>query len=290
MITSEVIKKDMSKSLERLIQEVGIIEKSKLSIDKIESLITEYKGLNESLLKKANSLEKFGFTNTPTYKNKEVIEGKIKEFNEKIDVLTNEINKKYELDGLIAEYNLEYPSYKFIPKSVMLDVMKKYDLVLSNTCLYGKEIPDYAIEVMEMFKYKVIKKDIFIDVKYRPVFTLNSAEPQEKLLDYISVRDSDSVLGKRESNYVESNLKIIAPQDHFNIPIITSGSRRIPLFKMDDNTREIKINTPALEEEIRNNQKVLDPILALEVDGGYIVLHAWDEEAKIPEIQNVNLN
>ena len=105
MITSEVIKKDMSKSLERLIQEVDIIEKSKLSIDKIESLITEYKGLNESLLKKANSLEKFGFTNTPTYKNKEVIEGKIKEFNEKIDVLTNEINKKYELDGLIAEYN-----------------------------------------------------------------------------------------------------------------------------------------------------------------------------------------
>ena len=145
---------------------------------------------------------------------------------------------------------------------------------------------------MEMFKYKIKRKEIFIDIRYR----VGIVEVQEgkldkaQVLNYISVRDAESILGKKEVNYVQSNLKIIAPKDHYSIQMIKSGSRLIPLFKIDEETRNIIINTEALEEEIKNNQKVLDPILALEVEGGYIILHAWDEEAYIPEIQNPNFN
>ena len=87
MITSTTIKMDMNHSLEVLLKEIDIIEKSKSSISKIKENIENYKQLNTELLAKAATLEKFGFTSTPTYKNKGIIEDKVKEFNEKIEVL-----------------------------------------------------------------------------------------------------------------------------------------------------------------------------------------------------------
>lgn len=280
VITSHTIKMDMNSSLERLLEEVGIIHNSETRIKDYEDKIAAYKAENDRLIKKAEDLEKFGFINTPTPKNKAIIDAEIAEVNKKIEALKFEIREKKWLEQTVAKYALEYPTFKFIPSSTMVEIMKKYNLTLGETCMYSKEIPSIALDILNGFKNKIKQEKFFIDSRI-----------VRGQLTYFSVRPSESVLGvDKQSNYIKSNLKIIAPESHFTNWIIESNGIQIPTFIVNEETREYEINMAKLNAEVKKNTEVLDPILCLEVEEGYIVLHAWDEEAYIPEIRNTILN
>lgn len=289
VITSHTIKMDMNSSLERLLKEVGIIQNSETRIKDLESKIEGYKAENAKLLKKAQDLEAFGFTNTPTPKNKGIIDENIANISQEIESLKKEIREKKWLEETVAKYSLEYPTFKFIPTETMIKVMKKYDLILGETCVYAKEIPNQALDILHGFKNKIKQEKYFIDARFSsPRFNSGETNP---VLTYFSVRKSESVLGyEKKVNYIKSNLKIIAPESHFENRMIQSGSIQIPTFVINEDTREYEINLAKLNAEVKKNTEVLDPILCLEVDEGYIVLHAWDEEAHIPEIKNTILN
>ena len=77
--------------------------------------------------------------------------------------------------------------------------------------------------------------------------------------------------------------------------IITAGTHLAPTIKVAEAAKVIEnaqrdINIAFVNELAKIEREVLDPIACLEVDGGYIILHAWDEEAHIPEIKNDILN
>jgi hypothetical protein len=280
VITSHTIKMDMNSSLEKLLNEVGIIHNSETKIKDYQDKIAAYKAENERLIKKANDLNRFGFVNTPTPKNKEIIDAQIGEYTKMIDDLKAEIREKKSLEQTVAKYSLEYPTFKFIPTDTMIKIMKKYDLVLGETCMYSKEIPTIALDILNGFNSKIKQEKFFID-----------ARSVAGNLTYFSLRPSESVLGvEKKSNYIKSNLKIIAPESHFTNWIIESNGEKIPTFIVNEKTREYEINMAKMAELVKKNTEVLDPILCLEVEEGYIVLHAWDEEAHIPEIRNTILN
>ena len=279
VVTSEVIKMDMNHSVEKLLKEVGIVEKSTEQIGELRDKISRFREANASLIKKADNLIDFGFGNTPTARNKAKIEGEVSSLKSRILHLQEKISEHEYLNALDARYKLEFPTYKFIPRGTMIEIMHKYDLILGETCVYGKEIPNYAITIMEMFKKQIQRVEYYIDKRF-----------SRGNLTYFSVRLSESVLGEKKVNYVKSNLKIIAPESHFVNEMIETNGIRVPQFIVHPETREFEINVDKLNELVRQNTEVLDPILALEVEGGFIVLHAWDEEALIPEIQNPFLN
>lgn len=279
-ITSHTIKMDMNSSLDKLLKEVGIIQNSETRISDLENKINAYKAENDKLLKKAEGLQSFGFINTPTPRNKVIIDGEISKVSREIESIRNEIREKKWLEETVAKYAIEYPTFKFIPTTTMIQVMKKYDLVLGETCVYSKEIPDLALDILVGFKNKIKQHKFFIDARIT-----------KGQLTYFSVRPSESVLGEdKESNYIKSNLKIIAPESHFKNEEFISNGVAIPMFSVNEDTRDYEINLAKLNAEVKANTEVLDPILCLEVDEGYIVLHAWDEEAHIPEIRNTILN
>lgn len=145
---------------------------------------------------------------------------------------------------------------------------------------YSKEIPDLALDILVGFKNKIKQHKFFIDARIT-----------KGQLTYFSVRPSESVLGEdKQSNYIKSNLKIIAPESHFKNEEFVSNGVAIPMFSVNEDTRDFEINLARLNAEVKSNTEVLDPILCLEVEEGYIVLTAWDEEAYIPEIINTFLN
>jgi hypothetical protein len=280
VITSHTIKMDMNSSLEKLLKEVGIVQNSETRIKDYQDKIAAYKAENEKLIKKAEDLKRFGFVNTPTPKNKAIIDDRIAEVDKKIETLKFEIREKKWLEQTVAKYAIEYPTFKFIPTDTMIEIMKKYDLTLGETCMYSKEIPSIALDILNGFKSKIKQEKYFIDSRI-----------VRGQLTYFSVRSSESVLGtEKQTNYIKSNLKIIAPESHFTNWIIESNGIQIPTFVVNEDTREYEINMAKLNAEVKKNTEVLDPILCLEVDEGYIVLHAWDEEAYIPEIKNTILN
>lgn len=280
IVTSDTIKLDMNSSLERLLKEVGIVQNTETKIKDLEIKIGTYVAENARLLQKAQDLDSFGFINTPTLKNKEKIDAQIDIINGEIKSLTDEIANKKALEKTVAKYSLEYPSFKFIPSQTMVEIMKKYDLTLGETCVYKKEIPELALDILKGFHSKIKQHKFFIDARHTG-----------DKLTFFSVRPSESVLGvDKKSNYIKSNLKIIAPESHFENRMIQSGGIEIPTFRVNEDTREYEINLAKLNAEVKANTEVLDPILCLEVEEGYIVLHAWDEEAHIPEIKNTILN
>ena len=279
-ITSETIKMDMNSSLEKLLKEVGIIQNSETRISDLENKIKIYRDENEKLIEKAIDLETLGFINTPTPKNKAIIDEKSTQIALEIKAIRDEINEKKWLEQTIAKYSLEFPSFKFIPTNTMIQVMKKYDLVLGETCVYSKEIPDIALDILKGFKNKIKQHKFFIDSRMA-----------KGALTFFSVRPSESVLGEdKQSNYIKSNLKIIAPESHFKNEVLVSNGVKIPMFFVNEDTREYEINLAKLNAEVKKNTEVLDPILCIQVDEGFIVLAAWDEEAHIPEIRNTILN
>ena len=190
------------------------------------------------------------------------------------------------MEQTVAKYSLEYPTFKFIPTETMIEVMKKYDLVLGETCVYAKEIPNIALDILAGFTSKIKQKKFFIETKFG-----GRRGNTEQGLTHFSKRHAESILGSdKPFNYIESNLKIIAPESHFQNEIISTNGENIPKFIVNEDTRGFELNMAKLNEMVKKNTEVLDPILCLEVDEGYIVLHAWDEEAHIPEIRNTILN
>lgn len=285
-ITSHTIKMDMNSSLERLLKEVGIIHNSENRIKDLEEKVEAFKAENEKLLNKAQGLQEFGFINTPTPKNKSIIDSEISKVSDQINELKEEIREKRYLEDTVAKYSLEYPTFKFIPTETMIEIMKKYNLVLGETCIYKKEIPNIALDILAGFTNKIKQKKFFIDAKFA-----NRRTSSEPVLTYFSKRPAESMLGtEKPFNYIESNLKIIAPESHFENQVIKTNGEDIPKFIVNEDTRGYELNLAKLNEVVKNNAEPLDPILALEVDEGFIVLHAWDEEAHIPEIRNTFLN
>lgn len=84
-----------------------------------------------------------------------------------------------------------------------------------------------------------------------------------------------------------SMLKIIAPISHFTL---NEKFKRLDksIFKIKDNV--ICYDISEIKLELQRLKEAEDPIACLKVEGGYIILHAWDKEAEIPEIKNSSLN
>lgn len=306
VIDSEFIKKDIEVSFADVLKQFSLNAAKETEIEKMESSLLDFKAANDKIYKKIENLKDVGLLNTPTAKNKlDELEKQEQKYKEKIEELQKQIKESQRIKKLTDEYALKYPGYKFITKDVMVDVMKRYDLVMGEAFSYAKEIPDDALETISQFKDEIKESEevykLLTISRSRSVsntyYLLKPSMTEKEVISYY-FGEGSRVYNKKE--YVVSNFKMVAPESHFEIPYYTvkkweKTSYRdelkvnIPIMvKNEDNIFEF--NTEEFEKIAEQNREVLDPIACLEVEGGYIIMDAWDEEAEIPEIQNALLN
>ena len=295
VIDSKYIQNDIKQSFDKVLAEFSLIESKETNIEVLQEQLESFKVLNSNIYDKANKLNQLGFNNTPSAK-KLLTELKQQEetINTKIDGINKDIQSKNELKELIAEYSIKFPGYKFIDKETMINIMKKYTLVLGDTSLYCKEIPDKALNLISGFsKYIINDKKYVYQQRSRYTYVTDNG------LYIISDKRLKHDHSNHNSHILDiniSNLKMIAPQSHFKIPTISikdsyeNTSKIIPIATVDVNNKEFVYNIEKLNKIVKSNREVLDPIAVLEVKRGYIIIDAWDEEADIPEIQNTLLN
>lgn len=284
VINSSTIQKDISYTLDNLLDEMSKPFPIEENLTLLNATKENFEKENKELSQKIQTLKDLGFDNTPSVR---LIEHKLKQvremYEDKIKKLEESLQYNKDILRLTQEYALKYPSFKFIPKKTMVQILKKYGLIMGESSMYSKEIPDKALQIISQFS-EDIKKKGFIYVIYNGnryyTDTYKSADILYSYKDKNTVERA-VIKGNPGRGYgVEefgtfNALKMVAPLDHFVLP------KNYQVNK--DNIISFTFNDILAEIERR---RLEDPIACLEVPMGYIILAAWDKEAEIPEIKN----
>lgn len=282
-IDSKVIQGSIDELLSAALAEAGTVGDLEAKIMFKRKQIKDFENENWETSHKIKELESFGFTNTPsTTKVKTDLTTKVENKKKEIHELSKEISRLEAHKANVERYKFRFPGFKYITTELMIDIMKRYNLCLGETFMYSKEIPQHALNKISMVKRHIKTLDNYFLIK-------EWGRGNNKIF---SMR-KDRGYGKEIiDSYRITNLKMIAPRDHFTIPTHRLGEdhKEKNLFILDKETRMFNINEEAIRKANEQIRRIKDPIAALEVPGGYIILDAWDEEAKIPEIQNTDMN
>jgi hypothetical protein len=267
VVNSEVIKNEM-------FEELGLIlNNNKLKL--ISNEVDELKLSNSEIIGKGNLLSKYGFTNTPSGKLNEQLGVEI--YNKESDIRYREYTH-----NLIKKYAFQYPDYKFVTDNVFNSVREKYNLYTGTPKSYIKEIPNSNLEELDRFMvmdekdkpYHLVDYDYYPTSEIIPVKDVKGVRVD--LLENIGTKLftgtlSECIKEKKKLKVTSSSLMGIAQE--ISIINITAPLNHFDLRKKRIEGREIV------------DYVVEDPIITKKVDGGYIIITAWDEEAEIPEIK-----
>lgn len=307
VITAKDIQEDLHKSFEDIIKEFGLKGSKETEIEKLNEKLYNFKQENVEAYNKIETLQNLGLTSTPSIKKSlEALKGKEKKINEQVAEIQQNIKDSETIQNFISQYAIQYPCYKFIDKKTMFKIMEKYDLVLGDAFLYGREIPNENLEIINYFTSEIKESEEIMQLmsnSYDGRFKTYKFKKKEKVLEEKNTSDSHykyaMMMGHSVTEYVEkefkiSRFKMIAPENHFVIPAHNTANYRseiveTPLLTLGKDRKYI-FTVDKLNEIEAKKREVLDPIACLEVLGGYIIMTAWDKEAEIVEIKNNMLN
>ena len=316
-ITFEEIQSNIKEELVKVSERIDNITTEDLKIQKLKQELENFKSDNKSIYDKIEALTSVGLVNTPSSK-KLLEQLRVREtfINDKIYEIKIQIKKLETVKEAVKKYELQYPSFKFIDTETFTNILKKYNLVLGDSALYCKEIPDNVLTNIVKFKDQInagkkythlIKRRTSYGSSWRSEESYHIASNDSEYYNRKDENDlrhpSYSISDRSIYSYCKTNLVIAAPINHFkneNISVekrhINGSSKNIDikLFTVDPNTREFVIDETALNDIAQSNNEIArqmdDPIACLKVEEGYVIIDAWEKEALIPELNRESLN
>lgn len=234
----------------------------------VEEIHSEFEIASDILLKEAKEalaklekapeekielLSKLGFNQT-----EEVVQGrKIKQ---------QETLNKQTID-FVTYYSVNYPNNKFINGEQIKKICEKYNLVFGNVSDYKGFVPQSKLE--QIANFKLLKKD-------------------EELVAYYDYNDNLSGFFHIDklTTVAQKDLKTKGSHREFSV---YSGYYRI--------NPPLMICAPLKDMDIRGKQleghklvNIPDPVVLRPVNGGYLILAAWGDEASDPIVVNQQYN
>ncbi len=169
---------------------------------------------------------------------------------------------------LLNEYARKYPLNKFITEGQVEVICKKYSLVCGEVGIYKGFVPEKNLREIEKFNLKSE------DFSYVFQYAENSPELNEQ----------------QAKEYAERNLGGWRPRmftstshmDGFSVVERKQGAFHIcaPIKDMDTNGLELK------EGYKLEKKHVPDPVVLQPVNGGYLIITKWGDEASDPLLTN----
>jgi len=229
-------------------------------------------------VKKGERLAAAGFTKTPEA------------------VMANETKKKIEMTKMVADlvtyYAAAYPFNKFITEEQVKAICQKYGLVMGNTTAYKGFVPEEKLAVIE--KFRVNKKDLAYAEVTGTKHKIDGFEASvyDELLGYISKSD---IKDEWAVNQIENGGHFFCGGNSLSNPKLAEG--RVPhlrhlnkdwgYIKVSFADNALKICAPLKDMEVSSGQEVNgykiqnipEPVVLQPVNGGYLVITAWGDEA-----------
>jgi hypothetical protein len=241
----------------------------------------------EKIEGKAERLKKLGFRRCSEV-------GALERFDKDREVYLKSLEEQRTVHEFAKKYRAKYPDLKFITKKQLNEICRKYNLVAKQVSEYVGDIPDQKLSEMEYWLDEIDDVDmpdciyeylLFTEVvdgkKSNPMgmFSMvRSAQLQFTHLEKIRHRHKGRT-PLSESEILEVFRNNGVPEKQLLMSNIVSG----------------KISSPGLviaapESMFRKPQKNLDPVVLQPVNGGYLVIAKWGEEANDPALTVPELN
>lgn len=315
--TFEMIQGSIAEEINKVHARINTASEQDLKIKDLKDKLEKFRSDNKDIYDKIENLKSVGLINTPSAV--EVLaslRAKEKNINSQVHDIQAEIAELETIKLCNDKYLLKYPSFKFIDKKTFENILKKYDLVLGESSLYAREIPDNVLTNILKFKDDINKDKRYIHLciefhnrgsySHRDYVVKDS--PSEYVNRHITGSDKHYLIDGSTDlrsiySYCRTNLAIAAPISHFKNDTIAVQKRGrdgdsivdLNILTVDQDSRELVIDIKAFRSIAKENNAfersmVQDPIACLRVPEGFIIIDAWEKEALIPEIQRETLN
>jgi hypothetical protein len=171
-----------------------------------------------------------------------------------------------EIADLVMYYRVNYPNNKFITEEQVKSICEKYGLVCGETSMYKGFVPENKLTLIENFK--INKKDVGISKAWYDSDPFTPCYFDIKNINRYKIDDfnkGEAVLFEKWYYKLDINLRICAPLKDMEIP----ENMEIKGYKI---------------------QNIPDPVVLQPVNGGYLIVCAWGDEASDENVVNKTMN
>jgi len=261
ILNQEAIIKDMPKSISKALYPKEVMEihhEFETAADKLlleaTSIIAEAATKDTS---KVNRLEALGFKQA----------GQVTE----LRPLLQKAELSKEQVELVNYYKREYPFNKFITEEQVKAICYKYNLVCGDVDRFKGFVPEKNLRQIEKFSLKC--NDIIIYETYdngTNIYTSYKVDVLKKHHSKLLETDESFVLKIKEGKIKPSSGRYLI-----------GGPLQIcaPIKDMD-------ISNLTLKDGYKLEKHIPDPVVLQSVNGGYLILTAWGDEASDPLVVN----
>ena len=174
----------------------------------------------------------------------------------------NKLATTKEIADLVMYYKVNYPNNKFITEEQVEQICQKYGLVCGDTTMYKGFVPENKLVSIE--KFSIRDKD-----SKKIVYSKNIEWSGAKIGELINDGGRNARLYQSLFKEVIMNdcLKICAPIKDMDIP----STKHLVGYKIVD-------------------KPIPDPVVLQPVNGGYLVVACWGDEASDEIVVNQDMN
>jgi len=222
---------------------------------------------------KGKLLNSIGFVNTPQAK--EVKELEVREYDAE------------KTANLVEYYRINYPNNKFITERIVKWICEKYNLVCGDVSLYKGFVPTEKLKQIQSFK--VNKNDRgYAEIRNREtkelIACLSKSDLADKNLDWCrECIDDNKEFYTTSCSSFRTKFASYNLNDHLKVyPVGQTLKICAPIKDMD--TTGMKLSGYKLEKHIP------DPVVLQPVNGGYLIVTAWGDEASDELVVNQKMN
>lgn len=187
---------------------------------------------------------------------------------EEIKPLLEKAKLSEEQIKLLNDYAKKYPFNKFITEEQVEVICKKYNLVCGEVGIYKGFVPEKNLREAERFTLKSH------DFSYVFQYSQGSGEMSEKIAKEYAER---SLGGWDSKMYVPSN-----SLDRFSVVTRKQAPFYICAPIRDMDTKGLQVKDGYKLEKVH----VPDPVILQPVNGGYLIVTKWGDEASDPLLTN----
>lgn len=203
-------------------------------------------------------------------------------------IKTDKINHE-ETAKLIEYYNRNYPFNKFITPSKVQEICHKYGLVLGGVELYKGFVPEDKLDEIERFKIK--KEDeaymTVIDQNDNVIGYIPEKDLHEGWVRYFKTHPDDSYFFITESGGAAVNYSRPVPhyEKYKHLPFVKALHQPAAL-QICAPLKDMDMTGKTIEQGYKIANVDKDPIVLHPVNGGYLIVTAWGDEASDPVVVN----
>lgn len=210
----------------------------------------------------------------------------------------NKLATTKEIAELVLYYQTNYPNNKFITEVQVKAICEKYGLVCGDTSMYKGFVPENKLLLIEAFK---LKKEDEIKIWFEvvcdhlkkgtvlPMSSVNETHLTERGQEYFKSTGALSFFYIKDGGSTSSYL--IKPE----IGRLFDGLVFVEAKRQD---QKLKICAPLKDMAIPSGkelkgykiQDIPDPVVLQPVNGGYLIICAWGDEASDEIVVNEKMN